>query len=289
MSADDDQLLRRPILVIGSPRSGTTLLAEVLQHHPDLAYVEEPRLTWRLGNDRKSDMLRPSDARPPVRAGIRKAFAEMVRAAGRTRLLEKTPSNSLRLGFVDRIFPDARYVHIIRNGLDSVLSIRRYWLDHAGGLRTTKLSQRAKEINWRQAPHYAAELARRIAPASLAPVLGYRVWGPRLPGMNGLLRDLDLLEVCCLQWRMCVEAAAHAGRQLPASRYLEIRLEDMSPGHLQKIMSFCELPDDSTVMAEFNQRFDPKLAGARKAEADPAQLDQIMQWIEPTMRWLGYV
>jgi hypothetical protein len=289
MSEPDDPLLRQPILVIGSPRSGTTLLAEVLQHHPDLAYVEEPRLTWRLGNDRKSDMLRPRDARPPVKARIRRAFAELVRKAGRTRLLEKTPSNALRLGFVDEIFPDARYVHIIRNGLDSVLSIRKYWEDHAGGLRAVKLGQRAREIRWRQAPHYAVELARRVAPAGLAPVLGYRVWGPRLPGMNGLLRDLDLVEVCCLQWRMCVEAAAHYGRQLPASRYLEIRLEDMSPDHLQKIMSFCDLTHDSTVIAEFNQRFDPSLAGARKAEADPAELDQIMPWIEPTMRWLGYL
>lgn len=289
MRDSDDILLRDPIIIIGAPRSGTTLLGEVLQHHPDLAYVEEPRLTWRIGNDTKSDMLRPRDARPEVCRQIRSAFADLMHAKHRMRLLEKTPSNSLRMGFVDTIFPDCRFVHILRNGIDSVLSIRWYWLDQSNGINPVKLSQRLKEINWKQIPHYAKEFLQRVMPEATAPVLGRKVWGPRIPAIDSLLLDLDLLEVCCLQWRMCVEAACHYGRRLPAHRYMEVRLEDMSPGTMRALFDFCGLRDDPTVIAKFNKQFDPALAGARRARAEGSDVDQILQWIEPTMRWLGYL
>ena len=117
-------LLERPIIVIGAPRSGTTMLSNVLSLHSSLGYVDEPRLVWRWKNDAKSDMLRPEDARPEVVAYIHAAFAKQVHEQGRTRLLEKTPSNALRMGFVDRVFPDAIYLHILRDGRDSVLGIR---------------------------------------------------------------------------------------------------------------------------------------------------------------------
>lgn len=61
-----DEYLCKPIIIVGAPRSGTTLMGKVLSRHPDLEYLMEPRMTWRYGNDRKSDMLKPSDARPEV-------------------------------------------------------------------------------------------------------------------------------------------------------------------------------------------------------------------------------
>ena len=70
--------LDRPIVVVGAPRSGTTLMGELLSAHPALAHVEEPRLTWRYGNDAKSDMLGPEDARPEVCQFIRQRFAATV-------------------------------------------------------------------------------------------------------------------------------------------------------------------------------------------------------------------
>lgn len=283
--ATDDALLEKPIVIIGSPRSGTTVLGEILMNHRELAYAEEPRLTWRYGNDKRSDMLRPDDARPDVVRHIRRSFAELVRAAGRRRLLEKTPSNSLRMGFVERVLPGCRFVHVMRHGVDCVLSIRRYWQDHAGGVPRGKLRERLREVRPRQVPHYAMELLRRMMPAKLA---GPRIWGPRLPGIDAMAREMDLLEVCCLQWRTCVELACHYGRSLPADRYFECRLEDMSPDLVKRIMAFCELEDDPSVWSYFNERFDPSLSGARKARADEREVARIRQWIEPTMRWLGY-
>ena len=248
--------LERPIVVIGSPRSGTSLLGNLLGEHPRLAHADEPRLTWKYGNDAKSDMLRAADARPEVCRYIRRTFAKLVQDSGKERLLEKTPSNSLRMEFVQRVLPGCQFIHIIRDGVESVLSIREFWQRYARGMVKVKMGQRLREINIRQAPHYFKEFIRRAMPHKLSGLVGQPVWGPRIPGLSGLLKDLSLLEVCCLQWRMSVECACHYGRQLPEDRYLECRLEDMSPELLESVLEFCQLPLTPEIHAGFEAHFD---------------------------------
>ncbi len=110
-------------------------MGRFLEPHPMLHSALESRLVWRYGNEGKSDMLRPEDARPEVVRDIRATLAKRVRDAGKTRLLEKTPRNALRLGFVDRVFSDCKSIHIMRNGIHSVLSIHRYWIKSAHGIK----------------------------------------------------------------------------------------------------------------------------------------------------------
>lgn len=284
----DDALLGKALVIVGAPRSGTTFVANIINRHPDLAYIGEPRLIWRYGNDGKSDLLRPEDARPAVKRYVRSSFAAEVRRQGRARLITKSPENSLRMPFVDQILPDCRYVHIIRNGLDSVLSIRQRWLSHGAGVTSLRWRKRLKEMKLRQAPAAAVEVLRRLVPRRFRPFVGRGVWGPRIPGLGGLLHDLELLEVCCLQWRLCVEAARHAGQHLPPDRYLEIRLEELSDDLMRRILDFCGLDDDAAVWSCFREQFDPARPGGRTGHADPAEVERIMQWIGPTMQWLGY-
>lgn len=279
--------LLKPIVVVGSPRSGTTLLGNLVGAHPALAHLVEPRLTWKYGNDSKSDMLRAEDAREEVCHHIRNTFAQCVVQQGRQRLLEKTPSNSLRMEFVDRVLPGCQFVHIIRDGVESVLSIRKFWQGHARGIKKDKLTERLREIDLKRAPYYAREMARRVLPAQFSGLVGHAVWGPRLPGIDGLLKELNLLEVCCLQWRMSVELACHFGRKLPADRYMECRLEEMSPELLESVLHFCDLPITDEVREGYRSHFDSKLTTVRQAEADPEELDLIDKWIGPTRQWLG--
>jgi hypothetical protein len=291
VSASDDELLQRPIFIVGAPRSGTAVLAEVLRADPDLAYVREPRLVWRYGNDARSDLLEADDARPEVVAHIRASFAREVRDQGKRRLLEKTPSNSLRLPFVDRIFPDATFVHIVRDGADTVAAIRRRWLEPPRDLRVPRqrdrLRRHLREASWRQYPHYARELVQKVTPRSLATVIGDRPWGPRLPGLDGLRRDLDLLDVCALQWRLCVERAAHHGRRLPPGRYMECRVDTFDAATVERIARFCDLTHVDEVLAAFDRAFDADRVVQRSKELSDDELDRVMTWIEPTLAWLA--
>lgn len=288
MASDSGPTLERPIVVVGAPRSGTTLLGQLLGHHPSLAHVEEPRLTWRYGNDAKSDMLAPADARPAVCQHIRSTFAAAVRQAGKQRLIEKTPSNSLRMGFVDRVLPGCLFVHIIRDGVESTLAIRSFWQEHARGVIPRKLLERLREMNPRQLPYYAREFMRRVMPRPLAGLVKQPVWGPRIPGIDGMLQELELIEVCALQWRTCVEAARDYGRTLPSDRYFECRLEDLTPDVMKSLLQFCQLDDSPEVWQAFEREFDPAQTSHRRAQAAPADVDTIRRWIAPTMAWLGY-
>ena len=286
MTHTEESALDRAIVVVGAPRSGTTLLGNLLANHPQLAQLQEPRLTWRYGNDGKSDRLLPADARPEVCRHIRAAFAAAVKSQQRQRLVEKTPSNSLRLGFVDRVLPGCLFVHIIRDGVESTLAISRFWQQYAYGIRREKLWERLREMSPRQVPHYAREFVRRVTPKPLRRLVKPAVWGPRIPGIDGLLQDLSLIEVCALQWRMCVEAACTYGRSLPPDRYLEVRLEDLSAETLQAILAFCQLDPSPEVMAALERDFDKSQTAHRRGKASPDEIEMVRQWVEPTMAWL---
>lgn len=289
MTSDDD-LLRSPIFILGAPRSGTAILADILRSHPDLAYVREPRFIWRHGNDDKSDLLRPEDARPEVVAHIRSSFAALVREQGRGRLLEKLPSNSLRIPFVLEVFPDARVLHVMRHGPDAIAAIRRRWLEPAKDLTTSRQRDRVRrhlrEASFAQYRHYLREVVREYAPGRLRGVTGVRQWGPRLPGLDGLVRDLDVLEVCALQWRSCVEMAAHHGRQLPADRYLECRVESLDEAVVRALAAICELTDVDPLLRTFEADYDRARVLPRAEALTAAERDQVMAWVGPTMRWL---
>ncbi|MGF1477774.1 MAG: sulfotransferase [Geminicoccaceae bacterium] len=283
--------LDRPIIILGAPCSGTTFLGHTLGRHASLAFADEPRLVWRYGNDHKSDMLYPEDAGDRVIDHIRSYFSGFVHDRGGQRLLEKTPSNSLRPEFVERILPGCRFLHITRHPLDAVLSIRSKWLGRAYGIKTIhpgRVGKRRREISLQRLPYYSRELICRTAPAPIARLFGPNIWGPRLPGIRSLLRDMDLLDVCALQWRTCVDTAVHFGRRLPSDRYLELRLEVISVNVMSQIIEFCELEKDAEVLRVFKEGHKPSLAGGRKTSASTSDMDRILRWTEPTMTGLGY-
>lgn len=287
----DDELLKSPIIILGAARSGTTLLSKILGQHRDVAHLVEPRMTWRYGNDRKSDMLQPEDATPRIIAHIRKRFATYVREKGKTRLVEKSPNNSLRPAFVQQVFPDAKFVHIIRNGYDACLSTEDFWDKHTSGISNIaegRIMQRLKELGPWRLPYYLPEFARRITPESLKKLLGPNQWGPRLPGMAAMLRDLGPLAVSCLQWRTCVEMSCHFGRGLPEDQYFEFKLEDISRPVIDELLNFCDLAPDPTVQDYIENTFDINRVSARTRNAKPEQIITAQPWIESTTQWLGY-
>lgn len=240
--------LDRPIVVLGAPRSGTTLLAEtLLARHPDVAYWPEPVFVWRYGNAYRShDVLGPEHATPRVKRYIRRRFAEYVEERGASRFLEKTPSNSLRVSFVREVLPEIRVVHVIRDGRDAARSTADEWggpgqqalerreLREGGRLRQAwtglatwlRLGERVDDLrSLLELPSYTGRffgfLARHLLRTDRVP------WGPRFPGLWRLRSTLSLLETCALQWMVCVETARSAGARMPDARYQEVRYEDL--------------------------------------------------------------
>ena len=121
-----------PVFIIGSGRSGTTLLGDILAIHPRVRYYYEPYDLWAAVHG-------PSDFLHLYKAGERHCALDSSVVTRRTRirfqrtlrpregltLVEKTPINALRLGFLDAIAPNARFVHIMRDGVEVAWSIQR--------------------------------------------------------------------------------------------------------------------------------------------------------------------
>lgn len=119
------------ICVIGLPRSGTTLLGRSLAALPGAQYHEEPNPMWRFKNFRRfgHEQFDANDATPDVRSYIRSFLLPMGQEPGCNFVIEKTPANCIRCGFVEAVVPEARFIFITRNGHDIRRSMLTKWSD----------------------------------------------------------------------------------------------------------------------------------------------------------------
>ncbi len=114
----------RPTFVVGCARSGTSILGEAIAAHPRVTYLYEASAIWnRALPGRPDHRLTRSDASPEAAARVRRELAERIADPRRDRLVEKNPKHTLRIPFLDAVFPDARIVHLIRDGRDTVASL----------------------------------------------------------------------------------------------------------------------------------------------------------------------
>jgi tetratricopeptide (TPR) repeat protein len=111
-----------PVLVLGMPRSGTTLVERIVSSHPRVGGGGE--LTF--WNERGSGW---ADAEPGQFAGaadgLREDYLRLLRSIGpdALRVTDKMPFNFLWIGLAHLLFPNARVIHCRRNPVDTCLSI----------------------------------------------------------------------------------------------------------------------------------------------------------------------
>jgi hypothetical protein len=248
---------------------------------------DEVNYLWRHGNLRTPhDELAPEQATPRIRRYVSRRFARRSRRG--EHVVEKTCANSLRVAFVDRVLPEAKFVWIVRDGRDAVPSARRRW--HAK-LDLGYAAAKARFIPPSDLPYCAARhFARRVhrlrsADGQVAS------WGPRLRDMDALVASRPPLEVCALQWRRCVEQAAGDLAMLDSARVHRIRYEDFvaEPAtHLADIAAFAGRPaHDDDVCAAVSHVVPEKAAAPRALLSDEeyAELEALMA---PALAAHGY-
>jgi hypothetical protein len=186
--------LHPPLLVVGSPNSGTRVLAQAIAAHPDIVDYSEARVLWdRDFHDRNNDTLKDAgDVRPSDVRRLRGIFCYYQWASGKRMVMNRHPENSLRIHFMKTIFPEAKLVHIVRDGHAAICS--------------NYLSARNKPNR----PKY--------------PFGGYI----RPPGWRDWL-SRPVLEQLAHMWSTAVLYADREGRKY-GDDYIEIRYEDL-PDH----------------------------------------------------------
>ncbi len=234
-------MIERPLIILGAPRSGTTMIYQALSTHPELwsLYRESQSIinahfpvTMVPG---QSVLVEASDVDDATAVAIDKEFFDSVGNAevsfqlfGRgvplilrarlskqltklgagkkvppIRMVEKTPDNCFRIQMLLRVFPDAQFVYVVRDPRGSIASIHKGWTEES-----------------------------RFQRFDLPP--GYVIKGYDGPswcfGLPPGWEELDgstVMEICAHQWRLYNE---YCRRDLPSDpdRVMEVRYEDMS-------------------------------------------------------------
>jgi hypothetical protein len=154
-------------IIVGSPRSGTTLLRLMLDANSELAIPPETGfLTLSETLTGKGDKLRKKFfeavikfSEPPswpdfeipeetfwtalteitpfnISEGFRTFYRLYATRCGKTRWGDKTPIYCRHLNAIRRALPEARFIHIIRDGRDAALSLRRMWFSPGWEIET---------------------------------------------------------------------------------------------------------------------------------------------------------
>ena len=226
-SDDAERLFERPVIVVCPPRSGSTLLFELLATSPDAwtiggeshALVEGQPSLHPAACGFESNRLDRAAATAEVVERLRAAFAAAVvdrdgrrpgaHAVG-LRLVEKTPKHCLRVPFLDAVFPDAHYVHLVRDPREEIASMIDAWSS-------------GRFVTYPQLPGWDGP------PWSLVLTPGWRA-----------MRGRPLAEIAVRQWAVATTILLDDLERIDADRVTLVRYGDLVDDPHATLTSVCE-------------------------------------------------
>jgi hypothetical protein len=287
--------LDRPIFIVGTGRSGTTIFHEMFTHHPNvtflsglcLLYPDKPQWNRRamrlmdvpligrfarkkfrpaehwqfwerhaLGFSNPSRDLVAGDVRPRVKQKITEILGAML-TSKRNRLLVKL-TGWPRTGFLAEMFPSAYFIHIIRDGravANSLLDMD-FW------------------DGWRGPPTWR--------------------WGELSPAYQEEWQaaEKSFIVLAAIQWKLLMDSFEEAKRILPPERFLEVKYEELVAARkatFAKVLDFCQL-DSSAEFAATIDSFALKDSNYKwKESLTQHQQDLLHKSLKDYLARYGYV
>jgi tetratricopeptide (TPR) repeat protein len=113
----------RPVLVVGMPRSGTTLVEQILASHPQVFGAGELTFWGAAAGVYESTLL--EGAKAGTLSRLADDYLTLLKglSADALRVVDKMPANFLYLGLIHAALPNARMIHVRRNPIDTCLSL----------------------------------------------------------------------------------------------------------------------------------------------------------------------
>lgn len=243
-----------PTFIVASPRSGTKILRDTLDSHPQIVAARRPlNEIWDYGQqDFPYDSYPVESLTEDIRNHVRSEFSER-HSPGKI-FLEKNVFHSLRVPYVHEIFPQANFIHIVRDGRDVSVSLKNYRKNPIDW--DYYLSSRLLEINPLDLLTYGGRATARIISRVLRQDSQVQDMGPFFEGYEKLLKQASPLKFAAVQWKKCVRAISQAFQSLDSSRSLTVHYESLlqQPGKtIDRLASFLNLTDQDP-MTEFAQR-----------------------------------
>ena len=246
--------VKKPIFILGTGRSGTTILGIVLSMHREVGYLNEPKAMWHLihpnediiGNYSQSPAqyrLTAEDATDDMRRRAAQMFGAYLTTTRSERLVDKYPELIFRVDFVRALFPDARFIFLVRNGWDTCHSIAA-WSKRLG-VRVNG----EKHDWWGVEDRKWRLLVEQLVKTDAA-------FSEIADEVKRFERHLDRAAV---EWILTMQEGIRLMENSPDYTHL-VRFEDLTakPDEtLSAVCDFCELPADDTFRTYARQTLHP--------------------------------
>ena len=246
--------VKKPIFILGTGRSGTTILGIVLSMHREVGYLNEPKAIWHLihphedviGNYSQSHAkyrLIAEDATDQMQRRAAQMFGAYLTTTRSERLVDKYPELIFRVDFVRALFPDARFIFLVRNGWDTCQSIAT-WSKRLGVHRNGEKHDwwGVEDRKWRLLVEQLVETDSTLAEIA--------------DKVRHFERHLDRAAV---EWIVTMQEGIRLMDTSPDCTHF-VRFEDLTakPDEtLAALCDFCELPTDNTFQAYARQTLHP--------------------------------
>ncbi len=228
MHPDFSELFDRPVIILAAPRSGSTLLYETLS---------EARDVWTIGGESHriiegikalnpnsarvdSNRLTEAHATEPIIHFMRSRFARLLRdrdgreyfphrAIRQLRFVEKTPKNALRVPFMEKIFPNALYIFLLRDARANLSSMMEAW-------RARRWVTYPQLRGWQGPP-----------------------WSLLLPPGWQQLNGRALEEICAFQWHSANRIVLDDLQKIPRQRWTTVNYQSLLDQPEETIKRLC--------------------------------------------------
>lgn len=243
------------LFIIGSPRSGTNIIRDVLCRNKNISTwpCDEINYIWRhLNLYKHTDYLTELDASPRVKTYLRSVFHELGSSSLFNQslqyqlIVEKTCANTLRIPFVNEVFPGSLYLYIKRNPFDVVTSSLKRW---TAPLDLSYLRKKAKYVPFADLPFYSTRYLSHRLRRYFSRDNALPVWGPLPPELNTFRPDHPLYSQylkCFYQWYFCCfHAEFNLSRLIPPHRLFTVYYEDLVSNPdliVNRILDFLSYP-----------------------------------------------
>lgn len=283
--------LNPPIFIVGGPRTGTKMLRDTLGKHKSIKTTKyELDTIWYYGSKNVDhDELKPENITEEIKHHIRKEFEKIAGHREEVRVVDKTVSNSLRIDYIREVFPEAQFIHIIRDGRDAIASIRKRWESPIDPKYLWR--EKAFLLSPKKIPYFVAKQVSHYISKVFMKGNEVKSWGPRFEGIDEYRDKYELIELCAIQWKNCVEAVLQSAEDLNDATYLEVRYEDLVEEPYKKLRQIGDFLGIENIKPWINfaeEKYYNESISKWKNELSDEDMKLVLPHIEEYLRKFGY-
>lgn len=269
------------MFVIGAARSGTKLLRSLLASDERVSAIPyDVNWAWRDGNESLDhDEIDPEKLSDSQIVKIRRNIDRLAsRASGYTTtdkiIVEKSVSNCLRVSLLYKCFPDAKFIHLVRNPYAVCESAARMWQSPIDLNYLMRKIRFVEFSHWRYVVWFLLNRLRKTFEKQP------NIWGPRYSGISEDVRfDLSIMTIVARQWAWCFRRSMEQLSEIPKDQVFELSYADMvnRDETLRYLCKFANVDPDvvlpfwrSEVQRGFETVWKARLSAAAIQEIDTA-------------------